>query len=105
MASLPANFRIILGPPVEVVGQLSCKISIASITWMFWHEFRNIVRLAVYYNPAVILVVMFCNLLATELTPLRLFLATVIHLQLRDAGYRSVSGTFLVNDSATGVEL
>ena len=35
-------------------------------TWMLWHELRYIVRLAVHNDPAVLVIVVLLDFLATE---------------------------------------
>ena len=49
-------------------------------TWVLWHEFGDVVSFSVNDYPAVFVIVVFRNLLAAELLPLRLLLVFVIHL-------------------------
>ena len=46
---------------------------------MFWHKFCDIVSFAMYDNPAILVVVVLCNLIAMKLVALRLLLPSVVH--------------------------
>ena len=48
-------------------------------TWVFWHEFSDIVRPPMYDYPAVFIIVVLRNLIAVKLLLLGLLLGFVIH--------------------------